>query len=202
MPNRGKPSRALRACRSPAGRLSGQARPRPTHLILTSPPNHPRTIRKAASAGRGLTAYNRARSILRQPTTCTFCRWRRPAVVVKELRVPPYEAIWTAIAHFSEGEEMPCKIPRKEREKAAALYIPMTRSRSSAPSSPLRPRATRRRDAASSPQGSPDPALYEDCRGGELATWQAKYPSEWTASDRAERLWVAVAEKLERAEAG
>ncbi len=46
-----------------------------------------------------------------------------------------------------------------------------------------------------------DPALYEDGRKGELATWNAKYAEVMEGLDRAEALWMAALEKLDRAEA-
>jgi ATP-binding cassette, subfamily F, member 3 len=45
-----------------------------------------------------------------------------------------------------------------------------------------------------------DPALYEDGRAGELATWQKKYAEVMEGLDRAEALWVAASEKLETAQ--
>lgn len=44
-----------------------------------------------------------------------------------------------------------------------------------------------------------DPALYEDSRKGELATWNAKYAELMDALDKAESLWMAAQEKLEMA---
>ena len=46
-----------------------------------------------------------------------------------------------------------------------------------------------------------DPALYEDARGGELATWNKKYAEVMNALDRAEALWLAAEERLEAAAA-
>ena len=45
-----------------------------------------------------------------------------------------------------------------------------------------------------------DPALYEDARRGELETWNRKYAEVMDGLGRAEALWMAAAEKLERAE--
>jgi ATP-binding cassette subfamily F protein 3 len=45
-----------------------------------------------------------------------------------------------------------------------------------------------------------DPALYEPGRVGELETWNKKYAEVMEASDRAEALWMAAGEALERAE--
>jgi ATP-binding cassette subfamily F protein 3 len=45
-----------------------------------------------------------------------------------------------------------------------------------------------------------DPALYEDARKGELATWNAKYAEVMQALDKAEALWLGAQEKLESAE--
>jgi ATP-binding cassette subfamily F protein 3 len=42
-----------------------------------------------------------------------------------------------------------------------------------------------------------DPALYDDGRAGELATWNAKYAEVMAALDRAEALWMAAQEALE-----
>jgi len=47
-----------------------------------------------------------------------------------------------------------------------------------------------------------DPALYEDTRVGELETWNRKYAEVMNAVERAETMWVAAQEKLEKAEAG
>lgn len=46
-----------------------------------------------------------------------------------------------------------------------------------------------------------DPALYEDARKGELATWNAKYAEVMGALDKAEALWIAAQERLELAAA-
>ncbi|MDX5351451.1 MAG: ABC transporter ATP-binding protein, partial [Paracoccaceae bacterium] len=46
-----------------------------------------------------------------------------------------------------------------------------------------------------------DPALYEDTRKGELATWNAKYAEVMQALDKAEALWLDAQEKLDSAAA-
>ncbi len=43
-----------------------------------------------------------------------------------------------------------------------------------------------------------DPALYEDSRKGELATWNAKYAEVRQALDKAEAMWLTAQEKLEQ----
>ncbi|MEM7723037.1 MAG: ABC-F family ATP-binding cassette domain-containing protein [Pseudomonadota bacterium] len=45
-----------------------------------------------------------------------------------------------------------------------------------------------------------DPALYEDARKGELDTWQKKYAEVMEGLDKAEALWIAASERLEKAE--
>ncbi|MGB3408420.1 MAG: ABC-F family ATP-binding cassette domain-containing protein [Jannaschia sp.] len=45
-----------------------------------------------------------------------------------------------------------------------------------------------------------DPALYDDGRAGELATWNKKYAEVMEATDRAEALWLQAMETLEKAE--
>jgi ATP-binding cassette subfamily F protein 3 len=44
-----------------------------------------------------------------------------------------------------------------------------------------------------------DPALYEDARKGELATWNAKYAEVMGALDKAEAMWLSAQGKLEEA---
>ena len=46
-----------------------------------------------------------------------------------------------------------------------------------------------------------DPALYEDARKGELATWNQKYAEVMEGLDRAEAMWLSAQEKLEKAAA-
>ncbi|MCF6443188.1 ABC-F family ATP-binding cassette domain-containing protein [Nereida sp. MMG025] len=45
-----------------------------------------------------------------------------------------------------------------------------------------------------------DPALYEDGKADEAAVWQKKYAEVMDAQDRAEALWMAASEKLEKAQ--
>ncbi|WP_411889748.1 ABC-F family ATP-binding cassette domain-containing protein [Yoonia sp. SDW83-1] len=45
-----------------------------------------------------------------------------------------------------------------------------------------------------------DPALYEDGKAGELATWNKKYAEIMDGLERAEAMWMAALEKLEKAE--
>ena len=46
-----------------------------------------------------------------------------------------------------------------------------------------------------------DPALYEGSKVGELEVWNKKYAEVMDALDRAEALWVAAEDKLEKASA-
>ena len=45
-----------------------------------------------------------------------------------------------------------------------------------------------------------DPALYEDGKSGELATWNKKYAEVMTGLERAEAMWMQSLEKLEKAQ--
>ena len=45
-----------------------------------------------------------------------------------------------------------------------------------------------------------DPALYEDGKAGELATWNKKYAEVMDGLERAEAMWMAALEKLEKAQ--
>jgi ATP-binding cassette subfamily F protein 3 len=42
--------------------------------------------------------------------------------------------------------------------------------------------------------------LYEDAKAGELATWNKKYAEVMDAHERAETMWMAALERLEKAE--
>ena len=46
-----------------------------------------------------------------------------------------------------------------------------------------------------------DPALYEKDKVGELEVWNKKYAEVMDALERAEALWMAALEKLEKATA-
>jgi ATP-binding cassette subfamily F protein 3 len=45
-----------------------------------------------------------------------------------------------------------------------------------------------------------DPALYEDGKKGELETWNKKYAEVMEGLDRAEAMWIAAQDKLDRAQ--
>ena len=45
-----------------------------------------------------------------------------------------------------------------------------------------------------------DPVLYEEGKAGELATWNKKYAEVMDGLERAEAMWMAALEKLEKAE--
>ncbi|MFT7107421.1 MAG: ATP-binding cassette subfamily F protein 3 [Yoonia sp.] len=45
-----------------------------------------------------------------------------------------------------------------------------------------------------------DPVLYEDGKAGELATWNKKYAEVMDGLERAEAMWMATLEKLEKAQ--
>ncbi|WP_037294336.1 ABC-F family ATP-binding cassette domain-containing protein [Roseobacter sp. CCS2] len=45
-----------------------------------------------------------------------------------------------------------------------------------------------------------DPVLYEDGKAGELATWNKKYAEVMDGLERAETMWMAALEKLEKAQ--
>jgi ATP-binding cassette subfamily F protein 3 len=47
-----------------------------------------------------------------------------------------------------------------------------------------------------------DPALYEDDKIGELEVWNRKYAELMGAIEKAEKLWVAAQDALDKAEKG
>jgi len=192
------------------GRLSGGQKARlslclatldaPHMLILDEPTNH-LDIESREALVEALTAYTGAVILVSHDMHLLSLVADR-LWLVKDGRVAPYEGDLDSYrALLLKREEKPAK-PRKE-EKKRRVY---THDEIKELRAELR-RCEARVAKIEEMRGKlatrlADPALYEDGRGGELATWQAKYAEVMDGLDRAEALWVAAAEKLERAEAG
>jgi ATP-binding cassette subfamily F protein 3 len=123
--------------------------------------------------------------------------------LVKDGAVQPYDGdLETYRAMLLKGEDRPAKASKKEEKKKPDLTQEQIKE--------LRAEVKRceaRIAKIEEMRGKlatklADPALYEDGRSGELATWQKKYAEVMEGLDRAEALWVAASEKLEGAQAG
>jgi ATP-binding cassette subfamily F protein 3 len=192
------------------GRLSGGQKARlslclatldaPHMLILDEPTNH-LDIESREALVEALTAYTGAVILVSHDMHLLSLVADR-LWLVKDGRVAPYEGDLDSYrALLLKGEEKPAK-PRKE-EKKQKVY---THDEVKELRAELR-RCEARVAKIEEMRGKlatklADPALYEDGRAGELATWQAKYAEVMEGLDRAEALWMAAAEKLERATAG
>jgi len=192
------------------GRLSGgqKARlslllatlPAPHLLILDEPTNH-LDIESREALVEALTAYSGA-VILVSHDMHLLSMVADRLWLVKDGHVNPYEEDLQAYRKMLLTPEKP-----REKEKPA-------RPKSARPSrealTALRAEVRKNEDRVKKindmrdklAKKLADPALYEDGKAGELATWNKKYAEVMDGLDRAETMWMAALEKLERAEMG
>ena len=192
------------------GRLSGgqKARlslllatlPAPHLLILDEPTNH-LDIESREALVEALTAYSGA-VILVSHDMHLLSMVADRLWLVKDGHVNPYEEDLQAYRKMLLTPEKP-----REKEKPA-------RPKSARPSrealTALRAEVRKNEDRVKKindmrdklAKKLADPALYEDGKAGELATWNRKYAEVMDGLDRAETMWMAALEKLERAEMG
>jgi len=192
------------------GRLSGgqKARlslllatlPAPHLLILDEPTNH-LDIESREALVEALTAYSGA-VILVSHDMHLLSMVADRLWLVKDGHVNPYEEDLQAYRKMLLTPEKP-----REKEKPA-------RAKSARPSrealTALRAEVRKNEDRVKKindmrdklAKKLADPALYEDGKAGELATWNKKYAEVMDGLDRAETMWMAALEKLERAEMG
>ncbi len=193
---------------TPVGRLSGgqKARlslllatlPAPHLLILDEPTNH-LDIESREALVEALTAYSGA-VILVSHDMHLLSMVADRLWLVKDGRVTPYEDDLQAYRKMLLTPEKP-----REKEKPAPVK-PAKPSREAlmALRSEVRKNEERvqkindMRDKLAKKLA--DPALYEDGKAGELATWNKKYAEVMDGLERAETMWMAALEKLEKAE--
>ena len=190
------------------GRLSGgqKARlslllatlPAPHLLILDEPTNH-LDIESREALVEALTAYSGA-VILVSHDMHLLSMVADRLWLVKDGRVTPYDDDLPAYRKLLLTPEKP-KTTEKPKPKPKAL----TRDERLALKSDVRKAEERvtkinamREKLA---EKLADPELYEDARKGELETWNKKYAEVMNGLERAEALWMAALEKLEKADA-
>lgn len=191
------------------GRLSGgqKARlslllatlPAPHLLILDEPTNH-LDIESREALVEALTAYSGA-VILVSHDMHLLSMVADRLWLVKDGRVKPYEddlqayrkMLLTPEKPAEKDKPKPEKAPRPSQEAIKALRADVRKNEERVA------KINEMRDKLAKKLA--DPALYEDEKKGELETWNKKYAEVMDGLDRAEALWMASLEKLEKAEA-
>ena len=190
------------------GRLSGgqKARlslllatlPAPHLLILDEPTNH-LDIESREALVEALTAYSGA-VILVSHDMHLLSMVADRLWLVKDGHVKPYDDDLESYRRLLLTPEKPAE---KEKPKAKAAPKP-TRDEILALRADVRKNEERvikindMRDKLAKKLA--DPALYDDAKAGELATWNKKYAEVMDGLGRAEAMWMASLEKLEKAE--
>jgi ATP-binding cassette, subfamily F, member 3 len=190
------------------GRLSGGQKARlslllatidaPHLLILDEPTNH-LDIESREALVEALTAYTGA-VILVSHDMHLLSMVADRLWLVKNGHVTPYEEDLEEYRRMLLAVEKPA-----EKPKPAAKVVKPTRDEIMA----LRAEARKCEDRVKKinemrdklAKKLADPALYEDERKGELETWNKKYAEVMDGLDRAESMWIAALERLEKAEA-
>ncbi|MEL7179482.1 MAG: ABC-F family ATP-binding cassette domain-containing protein [Pseudomonadota bacterium] len=190
------------------GRLSGgqKARlslllatlPAPHLLILDEPTNH-LDIESREALVEALTAYSGA-VILVSHDMHLLSMVADRLWLVKDGHVNPYEEdlqayrkmLLTPDKPAEKVKPKPVKAAKPSREALMALRSDVRKNEE---------RVNKINDMRDKlAKKLADPALYEDGKAGELATWNKKYAEVMEGLDRAEALWLAALEKLEKAE--
>ncbi|MEJ6402187.1 ABC-F family ATP-binding cassette domain-containing protein [Yoonia sp. 2307UL14-13] len=188
------------------GRLSGgqKARlslllatlPAPHLLILDEPTNH-LDIESREALVEALTAYSGA-VILVSHDMHLLSMVADRLWLVKGGRVKPYEDDLQAYRKMLLTPDKPTEKPKPvkatkpSRDAIMALRAEVRKSEE---------RVNKINDMRDKlAKKLADPALYEDGKAGELETWNKKYAEVMDGLERAEGLWMAALEKLEKAE--
>lgn len=192
------------------GRLSGgqKARlslllatlPAPHLLILDEPTNH-LDIESREALVDALTAYSGA-VILVSHDMHLLSMVADRLWLVKDGRVNPYEddlqayrkMLLTPEKPSEKHKPKPVKSTKPSREALLGLRAEVRKNEERVK------KINDMRDKLAKKLA--DPALYEDGKSGELATWNKKYAEVMDGLERAETMWMAALEKLEKAETG
>ncbi len=190
------------------GRLSGgqKARlslllatlPAPHLLILDEPTNH-LDIESREALVEALTAYTGA-VILVSHDMHLLSMVADRLWLVKDGHVKPYEddlqayrkMLLTPEKPAEKDKPKPMKTAKPSREALQALRSDVRKNEERVK------KINDMRDKLAKKLA--DPALYEDGKAGELATWNKKYAEVMDGLERAEAMWMAALEKLEKAE--
>ncbi|KPQ16684.1 MAG: ATP-binding cassette, subfamily F, member 3 [Rhodobacteraceae bacterium HLUCCO18] len=170
----------------------------PHLLILDEPTNH-LDIESREALVEALTAYSGAVVLVSHDMHLLSLVADR-LWLVKDGRVAPYEGdLESYRALLLTGEEKPAKTEKPAKKPLTHDQVKDLRSEVRRCEARLA-KIEEMRDKLATKLA--DPELYEQARAGELGTWQKKYAEVMEGLDRAEAMWVAAAERLERAEAG
>jgi len=171
----------------------------PHLLILDEPTNH-LDIESREALVEALTAYSGAVILVSHDMHLLSLVADR-LWLVKDGAVEAYpDDLKTYRKMLLQGDDKPAK-PQKEKPKAARSYTQdqVKELRADLRRSEARvEKIEQMRDKLAKKLA--DPALYEDGRAGELATWNKKYAELMEAMHKAEALWVAAQDKLDRAQ--
>ena len=192
------------------GRLSGgqKARlslllatlPAPHLLILDEPTNH-LDIESREALVEALTAYSGA-VILVSHDMHLLSMVADRLWLVKDGRVTPYEDDLQAYRKMLLTVDRPSKSrdsPKSAAPKAASRDVVLALKSDARKAEERVKKLNEMRDKLAKKLA--DPELYEQENLGEMAVWQKKYSEVMDALDRAEGLWMAALEKLEKANA-
>ena len=190
------------------GRLSGgqKARlslllatlPAPHLLILDEPTNH-LDIESREALVEALTAYSGA-VILVSHDMHLLSMVADRLWLVKGGHVTPYDddlnayrkMLLTPEKPSEKDKPKPVKAAKPSREAVQALRADVRKNEDRVK------KINEMRDKLAKKLA--DPALYEDGKAGELATWNKKYAEVMDGLERAEAMWMAALEKLEKAQ--
>jgi ATP-binding cassette subfamily F protein 3 len=191
------------------GRLSGgqKARlslllatlPAPHLLILDEPTNH-LDIESREALVEALTAYTGA-VILVSHDMHLLSMVADRLWLVKDGRVKPYDDDLQSYRDMLLSVEKPAEKPSPDAPKKAkpTREVVMALRADARKCEDRIEKINDMRDKLAAKLA--DPRLYEDGRKGELETWNKKYAEVMEALERAEAMWIAALEKLERVQA-
>jgi ATP-binding cassette subfamily F protein 3 len=191
------------------GRLSGGQKARlslllatldaPHLLILDEPTNH-LDIESREALVEALTAYGGAVILVSHDMHLLSLVADR-LWLVKDGRVAPYEGdleSYRAMLLSSDGGAGKASKPAAPRARPGRDEMLALRAEARKCEARVEKLGEMREKLAAK---LADPALYEEDRVGELETWNRKYAEVMEGLDRAEALWIAALERLEKAEA-
>ena len=189
------------------GRLSGGQKARlslllatldaPHMLILDEPTNH-LDIESREALVEALTAYSGAVILISHDMHLLSLVADR-LWLVKDGKVTPYEDDLETYRKELLGSDKPAaqQAPKKPKPKRANRDEILTLRSEVRKCEARLEKLNEMRDKLA--EKLADPALYDDTRIGELATWNGKYKEVMEALDRAENLWLVAQENLENA---
>ncbi|MGB0608361.1 MAG: ABC-F family ATP-binding cassette domain-containing protein [Paracoccaceae bacterium] len=189
------------------GRLSGGQKARlslllatldaPHMLILDEPTNH-LDIESREALVEALTAYSGAVILISHDMHLLSLVADR-LWLVKDGKVTPYEDDLETYRKELLGSDKPAaqQAPKKPKPKRASRDKILTLRSEVRKCEARLEKLNEMRDKLA--EKLADPALYDETRIGELATWNSKYAEVMDALERAENLWMVAQDKLEKA---